>query len=106
MKPYSINKVLPEGRGGFAKAKTVTTTLTAFMASADPEIAEVHVPRFRVLRKKPEPEHFNPSSSHVPVDIKEYINPKEIPVWTPLKTYLHTHTVKSLSSLTVISRDA
>lgn len=80
LKPFSISKVLPEGRGGFAKAKIVTTTLNAFMASADPEICDHHVPRYRIVRKavKPEASHPHP---HAFMDVKEYIDTNEIPLF-------------------------
>ncbi|XP_061662717.1 F-box DNA helicase 1 isoform X2 [Syngnathoides biaculeatus] len=42
--PFSINTVLPKGRGGYANAKVVVTTLKNFMASIDPTIAASHVP--------------------------------------------------------------
>ncbi|RVE56288.1 hypothetical protein OJAV_G00219550 [Oryzias javanicus] len=42
--PFSINCVLPSGRGGFTKAKVVTTTLKNFMASTDAVISTEHVP--------------------------------------------------------------
>ncbi|KAF6717082.1 F-box only protein 18 [Oryzias melastigma] len=42
--PFSINCVLPSGRGGFTKAKVVTTTLKNFMASTDAAISTEHVP--------------------------------------------------------------
>ncbi|XP_054608861.1 F-box DNA helicase 1 isoform X2 [Dunckerocampus dactyliophorus] len=41
---FTINTVLPEGRGGFAKAKVVVTTLNNFMASKDQTITVDHVP--------------------------------------------------------------
>lgn len=83
LKPFSISKVLPEGRGGFAKAKIVTTTLNNFMASADPEISDQHVPRFRIVRSKTTPAVADPNcSEHQQTEAKDYINPKEIPVWT------------------------
>ncbi|TDG96882.1 hypothetical protein EPR50_G00233280 [Perca flavescens] len=44
LKPFSISSVLPPGRGGFSKAKVVTTTLDAFMASTDETINTSHVP--------------------------------------------------------------
>ncbi|KAM4615291.1 F-box DNA helicase 1 [Polymixia lowei] len=44
LKPFSIAWVLPEGRGGFVHAKVVTTTLNAYMASADQHIDCSHVP--------------------------------------------------------------
>ncbi|XP_019947758.2 F-box DNA helicase 1 isoform X1 [Paralichthys olivaceus] len=44
LKPFTISSVLPKGRGGFTKAKVVTTTLNTFMASADPTITTSHVP--------------------------------------------------------------
>ncbi|KAK2883242.1 F-box DNA helicase 1 isoform X1 [Channa argus] len=44
LKPFAINSVLPEGRGGYIKAKVVSTTLNTFMASADPTITTRHVP--------------------------------------------------------------
>ncbi|XP_042367235.1 F-box DNA helicase 1 isoform X2 [Plectropomus leopardus] len=47
LKPFSISSVLPEGRGGFAKAKIVTTTLKTFMASTDKAINITHVPLTR-----------------------------------------------------------
>ncbi|XP_017288054.1 F-box DNA helicase 1 [Kryptolebias marmoratus] len=51
LKPFSINFVLPSGRGGFAKAKVVATVLNAFMASADPTIIPRHVPEDYVSHK-------------------------------------------------------
>ncbi|KAK5849103.1 hypothetical protein PBY51_008771 [Eleginops maclovinus] len=48
LKPFSISSVLPPGRGGFAKAKVVTTTLNAFMASTDECINISHVPMSRM----------------------------------------------------------
>lgn len=51
LKPFAINSVLPEGRGGFVKAKVVTTTLNTFMSSADDSITIRHVPSYRVTRK-------------------------------------------------------
>lgn len=42
--PFSLNCVLPPGRGGFAKAKVVATTLQNFMASTDAVISTEHVP--------------------------------------------------------------
>ncbi|XP_029317473.1 F-box DNA helicase 1 isoform X2 [Cottoperca gobio] len=50
LKPFAINSVLPKGRGGFAKAKVVTTTLNAFMASADETITLRHVPSSRMAK--------------------------------------------------------
>ncbi|XP_054480308.1 F-box DNA helicase 1 [Anoplopoma fimbria] len=47
LKPFAINSVLPEGRGGFANAKVVATTLNAFMASPDEAITVEHVPSSR-----------------------------------------------------------
>ncbi|XP_028305652.1 F-box DNA helicase 1 [Gouania willdenowi] len=44
LKPFSINSVLPKGRGGFIKSKVVSLTLDTFMASADPSISCRHVP--------------------------------------------------------------
>uniref|UniRef100_A0A8C9ZJ80 F-box DNA helicase 1 n=1 Tax=Sander lucioperca TaxID=283035 RepID=A0A8C9ZJ80_SANLU len=44
LKPFAISSVLPQGRGGFSKAKVVTTTLNAFMASTDETINTSHVP--------------------------------------------------------------
>ncbi|XP_041834043.1 F-box DNA helicase 1 [Melanotaenia boesemani] len=51
VKPFSINCVLPSGHGGFSKAKVITTTLNAFMASADPELTIRHVPNEYLVRK-------------------------------------------------------
>ncbi|KAF3859421.1 hypothetical protein F7725_021820 [Dissostichus mawsoni] len=48
MKPFTISSVLPPGRGGFAKAKVVTTTLNAFKASTDECINISHVPMSRM----------------------------------------------------------
>ncbi|XP_070848572.1 F-box DNA helicase 1 isoform X2 [Chaetodon trifascialis] len=48
--PFTINSVLPEGRGGFIKAKVVTSTLNAFMASTDRTITTRHVPSTRVSK--------------------------------------------------------
>uniref|UniRef100_A0A3P9IRP0 F-box DNA helicase 1 n=1 Tax=Oryzias latipes TaxID=8090 RepID=A0A3P9IRP0_ORYLA len=42
--PFALNGVLPPGRGGFAKAKVVATTLQNFMASTDAVISTEHVP--------------------------------------------------------------
>ncbi|XP_034719247.1 F-box DNA helicase 1 [Etheostoma cragini] len=44
LKPFAISSVLPQGRGGFSKAKVVTTTLNTFMASTDETINTSHVP--------------------------------------------------------------
>ncbi|XP_070709772.1 F-box DNA helicase 1 isoform X2 [Pempheris klunzingeri] len=44
LNPFTINCVLPEGRGGYVKAKVVATTLNTFMGSADPVIDLRHVP--------------------------------------------------------------
>ncbi|XP_037616813.1 F-box DNA helicase 1 [Sebastes umbrosus] len=46
LKPFSINSVLPQGRGGFVRAKVVILTLNAFMASTDETISIRHVPSF------------------------------------------------------------
>ncbi|XP_034433556.1 F-box DNA helicase 1 [Hippoglossus hippoglossus] len=48
LKPFTISSVLPKGRGGFTKAKVLTTTLNTFMASADPTISTSHVPSTHV----------------------------------------------------------
>ncbi|XP_023278754.1 F-box DNA helicase 1 [Seriola lalandi dorsalis] len=48
LKAFTINAVLPDGRGGFTKAKVVTTTLNTFMASADQTITTRHVPSTHV----------------------------------------------------------
>ncbi|XP_068611609.1 F-box DNA helicase 1 [Brachionichthys hirsutus] len=56
IKPFALNSVLPKGRGGYAKAKVVATTLNAFMASTDRTIGIRHVPGYRVSTKdQPEP---------------------------------------------------
>ncbi|XP_034382510.1 F-box DNA helicase 1 [Cyclopterus lumpus] len=47
LKPFAISSVLPHGRGGYARAKVVTSTLNAFMASPDEVISLEHVPHFR-----------------------------------------------------------
>ncbi|XP_038594426.1 F-box DNA helicase 1 [Micropterus salmoides] len=51
LKPFTVSSALPEGRGGFAKAKVVVTTLNAFMASTDPTINTSHVPSTRIIKK-------------------------------------------------------
>ncbi|KAM9335003.1 F-box DNA helicase 1 [Symphorus nematophorus] len=51
VKPFALNSVLPEGRGGFVKAKVVATTLSTFMGSTDQTISIKHVPSARVTRK-------------------------------------------------------
>lgn len=51
LKPFALNSVLPEGRGGFSKAKVVAVTLNAFMASADQTITTRHVPSYRMNKK-------------------------------------------------------
>lgn len=48
LNPFTLNSVLPEGRGGFGKAKVVATTLNAFMTSTDPTITTSHVPSHRM----------------------------------------------------------
>ncbi|XP_071357961.1 F-box DNA helicase 1 isoform X2 [Trachinotus anak] len=48
LKAFTISSILPKGRGGFTKAKVVTTTLNAFMASADEIITTRHVPSTHV----------------------------------------------------------
>ncbi|XP_075932332.1 F-box DNA helicase 1 [Anarhichas minor] len=54
LKPFAINSVLPQGRGGFVRAKVVTTTLNAFMASPDEAITVGHVPSFRKVKDRKE----------------------------------------------------
>ncbi|XP_047431382.1 F-box DNA helicase 1 isoform X2 [Mugil cephalus] len=44
LKPFAINSLLPKGHGGFTRAKVVSTTLSAFLASTDEAIATRHVP--------------------------------------------------------------
>ncbi|KAE8281648.1 F-box DNA helicase 1 [Larimichthys crocea] len=51
LKPLALNSVLPEGRGGFTKAKVVNMTLNAFMASTDPTITISHVPSSHMSKK-------------------------------------------------------
>lgn len=51
VKPFALNSALPEGRGGFIKAKVVATTLNAFMASVDETISSRHVPYKYVAKK-------------------------------------------------------
>ncbi|KAM6895786.1 F-box DNA helicase 1 [Xenentodon cancila] len=51
LKPFTINSVLPAGRGGFTNAKVVTTTLNTFLASADPSISAIHVPLHSFQKK-------------------------------------------------------
>ena len=51
LKPFALNSVLPEGRGGFSKAKVVATTLNAFMASMDRTITVRHVPNYRLNKR-------------------------------------------------------
>nr|XP_049616977.1 F-box DNA helicase 1 isoform X12 [Syngnathus scovelli] len=41
---FSINTVLPKGRGGYAKAKVVAQTLNNFMSSVNETIERSHVP--------------------------------------------------------------
>ncbi|XP_037316557.2 F-box DNA helicase 1 [Pungitius pungitius] len=52
LKPFAINSVLPECRGGFARAKVVSTTLKTFMASPDETLTVAHVPVFRITRNR------------------------------------------------------
>lgn len=51
LKPFALNSVLPEGRGGFSKSKVVAMTLNAFMASADESISIRHVPSIRTNKE-------------------------------------------------------
>ncbi|XP_074554776.1 F-box DNA helicase 1 [Halichoeres trimaculatus] len=51
LQPFALSSALPEGRGGFSKAKVVATTLNTFMASADPMIDMSHVPTSYFNRK-------------------------------------------------------
>ncbi|XP_008285207.1 F-box DNA helicase 1 [Stegastes partitus] len=51
LKPFTVSFVLPKGRGGFANAKVVTTTLNTFMASADQTITASHVPDKHTSRR-------------------------------------------------------
>uniref|UniRef100_A0A3Q3WVL0 DNA 3'-5' helicase n=1 Tax=Mola mola TaxID=94237 RepID=A0A3Q3WVL0_MOLML len=51
LKPFALNFVLPEGRGGFSKAKVVATTLNTFMASTDQTITIRHVPNYRLNKR-------------------------------------------------------
>lgn len=50
LKPFTVSSVLPEGRGGFTKAKVVTTTLNTFMASTDPTLTTRHVPSAHISK--------------------------------------------------------
>lgn len=50
VKPFALSSALPEGRGGFLKAKVVSTTLNTFMASTDETITINHVPIFRTAK--------------------------------------------------------
>ncbi|XP_026183236.1 F-box DNA helicase 1 [Mastacembelus armatus] len=52
LNPYTINSVLPEGRGGFSKAKVVITTLNTFMASTDQSITTKHVPDSHITNSR------------------------------------------------------
>nr|XP_040028675.1 F-box DNA helicase 1 [Gasterosteus aculeatus aculeatus] len=52
LKPFAINSVLPEHRGGFARAKVVSTTLRTFMASPDENLTVAHVPYVRINRHR------------------------------------------------------
>lgn len=47
LKPFALNSVLPEGRGGYSNARVVATTLNTFMASVDETISLKHVPAHR-----------------------------------------------------------
>lgn len=51
LKPFALSSALPEGRGGFTKAKVVATTLNTFMASADPIINISHVPSSYITKR-------------------------------------------------------
>ncbi|XP_029350901.1 F-box DNA helicase 1 isoform X2 [Echeneis naucrates] len=50
LNPFTINSVLPEGRGGFVRAKIVSRTLNAFLASVDETITTRHVPSTHVTK--------------------------------------------------------
>ncbi|KAM4747278.1 F-box DNA helicase 1 [Rhinophrynus dorsalis] len=41
---FAVNMVLPEGKGGFIRAKLIVKTLETFFSSADEMISEEHVP--------------------------------------------------------------
>ncbi|KAM6962054.1 F-box DNA helicase 1 [Tautogolabrus adspersus] len=43
---FALSSALPEGRGGFVKAKVVAKTLNTFMASTDQTIDSSHVPLY------------------------------------------------------------
>uniref|UniRef100_UPI0037E8ED04 F-box DNA helicase 1 n=1 Tax=Semicossyphus pulcher TaxID=241346 RepID=UPI0037E8ED04 len=51
MSVFALSAALPEGRGGFTKAKVVATTLNTFMASADQSIDDCHVPLSSMSKK-------------------------------------------------------
>lgn len=52
MTPFSINMVLPKGRGGFVKSKIVMQTISTFLASTDEEINITHVPDRHVTKSR------------------------------------------------------
>ncbi|CAJ1054284.1 F-box DNA helicase 1 [Xyrichtys novacula] len=75
----ALSSVLPQGRGGFIKAKVVATTLNTFLASADPTIDPSHVPHSTVSK----------------TGNKTEIDPREVPyfvadarvIWNKMKDY-------------------
>ncbi|XP_034529352.1 F-box DNA helicase 1 [Notolabrus celidotus] len=77
LNPFALSSALPEGRGGFTKAKVVATTLNTFMASADAKIDSSHVPLFFMNKK----------------GVRTDVNPAEIPffvedarmIWSKMK---------------------
>lgn len=71
VQPFALSSALPEGRGGFVKAKVVAMTLNTFMASADPMINFTHVPV----------SYINKKGSNMGV------NPNEIPFFCGRCTY-------------------
>ncbi|XP_061922329.1 F-box DNA helicase 1 isoform X2 [Entelurus aequoreus] len=49
---FSINGVLPKGRGGFTRSKLIANTLNNFMASTDETITVAHVPANHVSLRR------------------------------------------------------
>ncbi|KAG7234264.1 hypothetical protein INR49_004119 [Caranx melampygus] len=82
LKAFTINTVLPKGRGGFTKAKVVATTLNTFMASTDPTITTRHVPSSHVT-------HKNSRTEICEAEKRLFVHDAEM-IWNKMKDYNET----------------
>nr|XP_061809534.1 F-box DNA helicase 1-like [Nerophis lumbriciformis] len=88
---FSLNAVLPKGRGGFLKAKIVLQTLQNFLSSVDPAIGLKHVPSVQV-RLRGSVNYINESEKALYLEDAETIWMKmKDPKVTNVNGYFMTH---------------